>query len=648
MYNNEFLIGCCYYPEHWDDSDLDKDIKKIKDFGFNVIRMGEFSWSMYEPEEGKYDFSFLEKAVKCARENGLYVILGTPTAAPPVWLAQKYPEVLCVDANLNTMYHGGRQQHNHTSKVYREFCKKIVEKMAYTFKDYDNVIGWQIDNEINCHRSLSYSDSDNRAFRTWLKNKYNTIDELNRCWGTRFWSLEFNDFEQITCPYPAPAYKNPSWVVDFLLFSSDAAIEYAKIQYDILKRITPDKFVTHNGIFGNIDNKKFTDEALDFMSYDSYPAFNERHKKMGGRDCGCRLSMVRGLSDRFLILEQQSGPGGQLNYLLPTPEPGQIRLWTYQSIAHGAEGVLYFRWRTAIYGAEQLWYGIYDHDGKENYRSKEIKKIAEELTKHSKELLSLKGINQVAILCEYHNVCNNQIESFAGDDFNVIYNYLNKQNIKCDFIYDTKDLDKSDYKVVIVPHLVIASKETADNLKAFADNGGAVILSARSGTKDINDQYYRKTPPGVFSELVGAEVEWFTRIPECSEQEIEFNNKVVKAETYYEVLNVGEAEPIATFNSGFYKGKPCFVKNENVYYLGTYFNESSACVYEDIIKKYIDIPFDDLDKCIEVFNYTEYTMFLNYSDKKVSIPYTVHDLLSGKDINEMEGYGVVLVKNIVE
>ena len=124
MYNDEFLIGCCYYPEHWDDGDLENDIKNIKKFGFNVIRMGEFSWSMYEPEEGKYNFSFLEKAVMCARKNGLYVILGTPTAAPPVWLTQKYPEVLCVDENLNSMYHGGRQQHNHTSKIYREFCKK--------------------------------------------------------------------------------------------------------------------------------------------------------------------------------------------------------------------------------------------------------------------------------------------------------------------------------------------------------------------------------------------------------------------------------------------------------------------------------------------------------------------------------------------
>ncbi len=639
MYNRKFLIGCCYYPEHWDDKDMKTDIKNIKKLGFNVIRIGEFSWSMYEKEEGKYDFSFLIKTVEYARENDLYVIIGTPTAAPPKWLTDKYPEVLYVDNNLNAQHHGSRQHHNHTSEIYIDYCKKITWQMANAFRGYDNVIGWQIDNELNCHRSLSYSEADNIAFRKWLKAKYTTIDNLNRCWGNRFWSLEFNDFEQITCPYPTPAYKNPSWCVDFIEFSSDSVIGYAKAQYDILKELTPGKFITHNGIFRNIDNKKFTETALDFMSFDSYPEFHEQHELMGSRKLGYKLSKMRGLSDKFLILEQQSGPGGQLDYLLPTPEPNQIRLWTYQSIAHGAVGVLYFRWRTAVYGAEQLWYGIYDYDGKENYRSREIRQIATELNRYSNTLLSLEASNDIAILSDFRNDCNNSVESFAGNDAEDIYNYLNYRNIKCDIIFD---LDRLNYRLLIVPHLTIASEETAQKIKKFADNGGIVIISARSGTKNLNNHYYRTTAPGVFRELVGASVEWFTQIPKHLDQKIEFNGKILEPKRYFEVLKTDSAEPIAVYTDKFCKGMPAFVKNGNVYYLGTYFDETNACVYEDIIKQHLDVQFADLDKRIEVFNYKTHTMLLNYSEAKIELPYKMYDILTDKTYTAIDGYGVIL------
>lgn len=638
---NEFLFGCCYYPEHWDECDLESDMKGIKDIGFNVIRMGEFAWSMYEKNEGEYNFSELIKAVECAQKYGINVILGTPTAAPPKWLIDKHPEVLCADKNLQTMHHGSRQHHNHTSEVYLQYCRKITKKMAECFKDYDNVIGWQIDNEINCHRSLSYSEADNIAFRKWLLKKYGTIENLNNCWGNRFWSLEFNDFLQITCPYPTPTHMNPSWFVDFLLFSSDSAINFAKVQRDVLKEITPNKFVTHNGIFSNIDNYKFTNEVLDFMCFDSYPAFSEHSGKMRGRNWGYRLSKVRGLSGKFLVLEQQSGPGGQLNYLLQTPEPGQIRLWTYQSIAHGGVGVLYFRWRTAVYGAEQLWYGIHDHDGKENYRSAEIREIAKELSMVGELFLKDQTVNDVAIYNDYHNECNNEIESFAADDSRIIFEHLNKQNIKSDFVYD---LDNLDYKVLIIPHIVIATDEMATKIEQFAQKGGIVIISARSGTKNLNNHYYRTTPPGVFAKLVGAEVEWFTNIPVHLEQSISFNGKNVTPKTYLEVLKPTTATTIATYTDRFYAGKPAFTKNGNIYYLGTYFDEQTAEVYDEIIKQHIKLPYDNLDKAIEVFNYKNHLLFLNYADFEVTLPNKCFDLISQKEIEVMPAYGVLIIE----
>ena len=179
---HRFVLGCCYYPEHWPEANMEQDIARIKDLGFNTIRMGEFSWSMFEREEGKYDFSFLQKAVSLAQKAGLSVILGTPTAAPPKWLTERHPEVLCVAADRTVMEHGSRQQHNHTSPQYLKYCEAITEAMVMAFRDHPNVIGWQLDNEFNCHRNESYSEADDVAFRNWLQEKYATVDRLNEAW----------------------------------------------------------------------------------------------------------------------------------------------------------------------------------------------------------------------------------------------------------------------------------------------------------------------------------------------------------------------------------------------------------------------------------------------------------------------------------
>lgn len=636
-----FLLGCCYYPEHWRPEDMEPDFRNMKEMGFQVVRMGEFAWSLYEPQEGIYDFDFLLKAIACAEKYGISVILGTPTAAPPKWLTEKHPEVLCVNKDRQQMGHGSRQQHNHTSKVYLEYCRKIVTKMAEAVRDCKNVIGWQIDNEFNCGRSESYADSDDEAFRNWLRKKYGTIDRLNQVWGTRFWSLEFTDFDQITCPSPVVPYLNPTWKLDFLLFTSDAVIEYAKVQHDVLRKITPDKFITHNGMFHHLDNKKLTDEALDFFSFDSYPAFGERKGIGMGRQWGILLSRVRGISSQFMVPEQQAGPGGQLEYMVPTPLPGQIRLWTYQSIAHGAAGILYFRWRTAVYGAEQLWYGIYDHDGRENYRSREIRAFAPEVLRIGELLRKEKQTNQVAIYYDYVNVCDDEVESFTQNDAAMIYDHLDRKNIKCDFIYD---LDEIPYKVVIVPHLTIADESAVEKLEAFSKRGGVVILSARSGMKNKENQYRRSTPPGVFSQLAGAEVEWFTVIPSFLKQTISFGGKEYEPKQYLEVLRPTDGEVLGVYTEEFYKGKAAIVKRGNVYYIGTYCDWDTAEIYAQIIKPYLDPLFEVQDRDLEVFYYTKHLMVLNYSQEEKPLGKTVFDLISQKKLDAVPPFGAVLME----
>lgn len=637
--NNKIMIGCCYYPEHWDEQDMPADIAKIKDLGFNTIRMGEFAWSSFEKEEGKYDFSFLLNATREAAKYGINVILGTPTAAPPKWLTDKHPEVLVVTEDGKTLHHGSRQHHNHTSEIYIEYCAKIVEAMVKCFKDEPNVIGWQLDNEFNCHRYESFAESDNISFRKWLSEKYGTIDQLNKAWGTKFWSMEYSCFEQIDCPNNTTTHKNPSIVTDYYLFLSDTVVNYATVQTKIIRKYMPDAFVTHNGLFANVDYKKLTDTALDFISFDNYPSFRERERIGDSRLSEYNFAKVRGLSEEFLILEQQSGPGGQLSYMLQTPLPGQIRLWTYQAFAHGAVGVLYFRYRTALYGAEQLWNGIYDHSGVENYRSKEVRKTAKELERIGHIFLNNKRKTEVAIYNDYHNTSCTNVEKAFRDDSRDIYNSLTNKNITADIIFTLDNLSK--YKVLIIPHIAIADESFAEKVDAFARNGGVVIISARSGVKDKNAQYRPLKSPGVFGNVTGSTAEWYTMVPKHTPQTVEMYGKEYKAELYYEILDCENSIAIGNYTNGFAKGKPAVTKNGNVYYLGFY-SFIDCEIYYDIIKKHLSVYTPEYSD-LEVLPLGEdYTVYFNYSQN--ALPLCAYDIISETNIKEIEPFGVVIKK----
>ena len=632
-----FLIGCCYYPEHWDDENMEYDLDRIKALGFNIIRMGEFAWSMYEPAEGQYDFSFLRKAVEYAGKIGLDVILGTPTAAPPKWLIDKYPEVLARTDEGIVMAHGSRQHHNHTSEIYLECCKKITEEMLKAFCDCKNVIGWQIDNELNCHRKESYSEADDIAFRKWLENKYGTVENLNKAWGTRFWSLEFDDFSRVECPRKTPTHMNPSLKTDYYMFLSDAAINYAYIQTEIIRKYMPDAFITHNGYFDNIDYRELTDKCLDIMSFDSYPAFRENLGKTQSRMSCYKLALTRSCSEKFIITEQQAGPGGQLSYLLPTPLPGQIRLWVYQSIAHGAMGVLYFRYRTALFGCEQLWYGIHDHDGEENYRSREIKQISEELNRVGDIFCNNLLKTEVGIYDDYQNLSCEKTECFVKNDNWEIFNSLNMNNIHADFINFNDDFSK--YKVVIFPHVAIADETLSKKIEEFTQNGGVAIISARSGVKDKNAHYRPMKAPGVFRNIAGCRVDWFTALSTYDKQSVVFDNKEYKVDNYYEMLEAENGDIVGRYTEGFCKEKGAVCKNGNVYYVGFYCREADN-IYVDIVKKCISAP-KIINENLEEFTMGDYKLYLNYADYPVA--FSGYDLIKQSDFESVEPYGVVLV-----
>src|SRR5215469_8358845 len=324
-----FRFGVCYYPEQWPESLWEDDARRMQECEVNTVRLGEFGWALMEPREGHYDFSLFDRAIETLGRHGIKTIFGTPTATPPKWLTHKYPEVLGVLETGQRVNDQSRRQYNYNSPVYRRLSRKVVEALALHYRDNTNIIGWQIDNEMNNENPEDFSDSTRAAFRVWLRQKYHTLDEINTRWGTVFWSQIYSDWDQIDLPFPTPAFHNPALMLDFRRFTSDSATTYLDDQTKILRRYRPNDFLTHNGAFKNINYYDFS-RALDLHALDNYPTFKESPRF----PTGSALTLVRGFHGRMMIMEQLTGPAGQ-TYMLRTPQPGQTRRWAMQAIAHG-------------------------------------------------------------------------------------------------------------------------------------------------------------------------------------------------------------------------------------------------------------------------------------------------------------------------
>ena len=374
------IFGVDYYPEHWDSSEWAAQAKLMREGNFNAVRIAEFSWKELEPEENKFDFSWLDKIIEILAAEGIGAILGTPTAAPPKWLADKY-DVYMRDKYGRPRGFGSRRECCSNNPYYAERSAIIVEKLAERYGKNPNVIAWQVDNEFGCHSSTRcYCDHCKKKFANWLRDKYGDIDKLNSLYGTVFWSQQYDSFDDVILPaytsceadYGDRRAHNPSLEMDFYRFSSDSWIEYEQLQADIIRRYS-DKPITHNfmGHFSDIDYYKLA-APLDVVAWDNYIDNQWNHPAYENTSMAHKL--MRGAKNKnFWVMEEQAGPCGW-DMFGGTPRPGQLRLWTYQAIAHGCDGMVYFRFRSAPFGMEQYWLGLVDHDGVPRRRFFEVQK----------------------------------------------------------------------------------------------------------------------------------------------------------------------------------------------------------------------------------------------------------------------------------
>jgi len=677
LQTDEIRLGVCYYPEHWDASLWPDDFRRMREMGLSVIRIGEFAWALIEPEEGVYDFSLFDRVLDLAARHGLKVIMGTPTATPPAWLTARYPEVLNATQEGVLYRHGGRRHYNYSSRKYRELCANVVRKLAERYGDHPAVIGWQIDNELNCEVNVFYSGEDHKAFRDWLQNRYGTLDRLNRAWGTTFWSQIYTDWEQVHLLRPTASHSpNPHQALDEKRFISDNAISFAKLQADILRGIVRNQWVTTNTLFGHLDYHALTESALDFLSYDSYPLFAQVRPEPGKRPLKDRkwslnLSVVRSVSPNFGVMEQQAGPGGWVNRPpIPSPRPGQLRLWTYQSIAHGADLVCYFRWRTATFGTEMYWFGINDHHNRPNRRIEELRRVSAELSRIGRRIAGSRYAANVAIVRDYDNEWDGELDNWHGpmDRQSVLewFKALQYAHIPVDFLYmrpQTTLQELAKYEVLIYPHPAIMTEETARLLAEYAERGGTVIFGCRTGCKDPSGHCRMQPIPGPVAGLCGVTVEDFTHVlPSEEAAVIRFvdDPATCAADLFNEVLCPAspETEVLAVYASKYYEGKPALTRKRagkgSAWYYGASFNLD---VCRAIIKRLglaspvrdlLDAP-EDVEVAIRQSRDRAFVFLLNYGAEPAPVTFQKQavDLLSQRTLGgtvRLEPYGVAVLE----
>lgn len=566
------LTGAYYYPEHWEESQWERDLKQMHELGFEFTHFAEFAWAQLEPQEGVYDFSWLDRAVALAAKYDLKVVMCTSTATPPVWLSRKYPEILLKSEDGTVQDHGARQHASFASPVYRKLAYRMIEELARHYGNDSRIIGWQLDNESAVQ--FDYNQAAEEAFREFLKEKYHhNIQELNAAWGTAFWSEVYSQFEEITLPKTAQMFMNHHQILDYRRFAAKQTNDFLNEQCRLIKKYAKNQWVTTNYIpdydKGHIGGSK----DLDFVSYTRYMVYgdNEGIGRRGYRVGNpLRIAMAndffRPVNGTYGVMELQPG---QVNWgsINPQPLPGAVRLWLWSVFAGGSDFICTYRYRQPLYGTEQYHYGIVGTDGVtvtpggREYEQfmKEIRSLRKDYRpKEDKPETYLK--RKTAILWNPENYwsIDRQKQNATWNTFAHVdkyYRTLKSYAAPVDFISEEKDF--SQYPVMIVPAYQLADKELVARWKKYVEEGGNLVLTCRTAQKDRFGRLPEAPFGSMIDELTGNHMEFYDLLLPQDPGQVKMDGKVYTWNTWGEILQPGASNEVwATYTNEFYEGKP--------------------------------------------------------------------------------------------
>ncbi|HHU19883.1 MAG TPA: beta-galactosidase [Bacilli bacterium] len=570
------LHGADYNPEQWLDYPevFEEDLRLMKLANVNVVSIGMFSWAKLEPEEGVFDFSWMDNVIDRLYENGVSIFLSTPSGARPTWMSEKYPEVLRVSERRVRNLHGMRHNHCYTSPVYREKITIINTKLAERYANHPAIVGWHLSNEYGGECHCDYCQD---AFRNWVKEKYQTLDALNHAWWTTFWSHTYTSWSQVESPAPHGETMVHGQNLDWKRFVTDQTIDFYRHELKPLKAKNPDIPATTNfmGLFDGLNYDKFAD-VVDFVSWDSYPTWHESEDE---RHIAAYTAMNQ---DWF-----RSMKGGQPFYLMEsTPsltnwqdisklkKPGMNILSSIQAVAHGANSVQYFQWRKSRGSSEKFHGAIVDHVGHENTRVfKEVSELGEILG-NLEDLVETSVKPEVAIIFDTENrwaVNDSQGPRNIGVHYERTvqehYQAFWEQGIPVDVI--DMDRDLSQYKLVIAPMLYMVREGVGERIEAFVEAGGTFVSTYWSGIVNETDLTYLTGFPGPLRKTLGIWSEEIDGLYDHETNNIQLDDQNPLGLTgEYEVrelcdlIHLEGAEALAYYGKDFYQGRPALTVNQ--------------------------------------------------------------------------------------
>ena len=676
-------FGVDYHPEQWvypyggtpdnPEASWEQDAELMQAAGINVVRIGEFVWGLCEPEDGRYDFSWLKRVMDILGRSGINVVLATPTAAPPVWLAKKHPEILPIDEQGLLKHEGTRRAVCLNSDVFWNYSKRIVEQMAKALGQHPSLIAWQIDNGLGGNfTEASFNEDTRRDWHSWLEAKYEKVERLNDLMGLRHWSQVVTRWDQVPMPMAAPTLHNPALVLDWCRFCSDTIVQFVRMQADLLRELTPKCPVTTNlrPLLHRFDHFDLA-EVIDFVSIESTAAIKAKSAELA-----CEIDMLRSLKKTgirtpdgdtgFWVIEQKAGnvTWQDVNSLV---RPGVLRMFTYQLISRGATAILFFRWRQPRFGTEKFHGAVLPHHARRDARVfKEVSQLGDEV-----KLLapSLQGTHVRAETCILYSHDNewalqqpNQPNKFFNlrDHILLFYTALHDRNIAVDFARPTEDL--SQYKIVFAPSLHLLAGGEADRLKLYVQNGGTLAATFNTGLVDEHNMAPDTGYPHDLTDLFGLEVLEFDQLPVGEENHMTFKgtfptSHLHPARLWCDLIEPKDCQILATYAKDFYAGRPAITMHTyglgKAIYIGT---QSHQHFYNDLVvwlrqicnlHPLLKVP-DTVEVSMRQRDNSRVFFLLNHQSSPLRIQFykPMHDFLTGNTFSgnyDLQPHGVLVL-----
>ncbi len=643
----QLLYGADYNPEQWPRETWLEDVQLMQKAGVNMVSLGIFAWAQLEPRPGDYQFAWLDEVMDLLHAHGIMVNLATAVAAPPPWMAKRYPDSRPVTAEGVRLEVGARQGYCPSHPAFRQHAQALVRQLAQRYAQHPALRMWHINNEYGCHISECHCDLCAAQFRGWLQRRYTHIEGLNEAWGTAFWSQRYDDWSEIQPPRKAPTYPNPTQQLDWRRFSSDNLLELMQAETAIVREATPHLPVTTNflGFIRGLDYFKWAQHE-DLVSNDSYPDPADPHSYLAS---AMEFDLMRSLrrGERWILMEQApSAVNWRAHNALK--RPGQMRLISQQALARGARGILFFQWRASKAGAEKFHSGMVQHMGAKPSRVfAEISQLGAELQQLA-FLAEAQMPSKVGLIFDWENRWALELDSKPSASLNLLeqtrkyYTALHRLGLPVDFVHPESDL--SPYSLVVVPNLYLTTPTAAQNLERYVHNGGSVVMGFFSGIVDALEHIHLGGYPAPFRKMLGLWIEeWAVLQPGETRPIRLWDGALVRGSLWCDLMHLEGAQPLAHYQSDFYAGRPVIGRHAfgrgHSFYVGTDLEPAALHKLMQQVCKQIGLRYTDLppgaDAVVSQTRQGAILHLMNFAFEhslEVQLPEGAVDVLSGANV----------------